>query len=127
LGHEGPPRSRPLLRLSAGGGNASTSLDDGTDKLEMSGSATDMNFAVGAIVSPNLALHGTLLGWSASDPDLELNGTKIAEINGDVTAAAFGAGLTYYFMPVNTYLSGSSVDGNRTGTSFCLRFTVTRN
>ena len=96
-----------FLRLSMGGGTASTALDDGTDRLEMSGSAADLNFAVGAIVSPNFALHGTLLGWSASDPDLEFNGTTVGEINGDVTATAFGAGLTYFFMPVNMYLSGS--------------------
>lgn len=96
-----------FLRLSAGGGSASTSIDDGTDKMEISGSAGDLNIAVGAMVTPNLALHGTLMGWSMQDPDLEINGTTLGEINGDVTAAGFGGGLTWYFMPVNMYLSGS--------------------
>jgi hypothetical protein len=29
------------------------------------------------------------------------------ELAGDVSLAAFGVGLTYYFMPANVYLSGS--------------------
>jgi len=96
-----------FLRLSAGGGSGSSSIDDGTNEAEISGSVADVNIAIGAIITPNLALHGTLMGWSAQDPDLEFNGTTVGEINGDVTATGIGAGLTYFFMPVNMYLSGS--------------------
>lgn len=63
-----------FLRLSAGGGSFSTSIDDGTDEAEVSGSIGDANIAIGAIIAPNLALHGTLMGWSAQDPDLTSTG-----------------------------------------------------
>jgi hypothetical protein len=96
-----------FLRLSAGGGSGSSSIEDITGEVEISGSVADVNIAIGAIITPNLALHGTLMGWSAQDPDLVFNGTTIGEINGDVTATGIGGGLTYFFMPVNMYLSGS--------------------
>ena len=95
-----------FMRLSAGGGTASSKIEDGTDEAEISGTAGDINFAFGGIVAPNLALHGTLYGWSLSDPDLEVNGVT-GTLEGDVTAAALGAGLTYYLMPANVYFSGS--------------------
>lgn len=96
-----------FLRLSAGAGSAKTSLDGYLDKVKISGPAGDMNIAIGGIVTPNLALHGTLFGWSASDPELTVNGINLGEMNADVTAGGLGGGLTYYFMPVNLYLSGS--------------------
>jgi len=96
-----------FLRLSAGGGSAKTSLEGNLDEIEISGPAGDLNIAIGGIVAPNLALHGTLFGWSTNDPDVEVNGSYIGRMNGDMTAGGMGIGLTYYFMPVNLYLSGS--------------------
>lgn len=95
-----------FLRLSAGGGTASTKLDDGEDEQKFSGTAGDVNFAIGGIVAPNLAIHGTIFGWATTDPDVELNGYK-GTFDGDVTFSAIGAGVTYYFMPANVYVSGS--------------------
>jgi hypothetical protein len=105
----GEPRTHDgfFLRLSAGGGGASTELDIPGFKTEFSGGTGDINIAVGAVVTTNLALHGTLFGWSLSDPDIDVEGLGSGEVNGDLTMAAFGGGLTYYFMPVNMYLSGS--------------------
>jgi hypothetical protein len=114
------PRSHDegfFLRLSAGGGPASTKLESGGEKVELSGSAADVNFAIGAIVSPNLAVHGTLFGWLISDPDVEITGLGSEQANADVDLSGFGAGLTYYFMPANVYVSGTigagtlSIDG----------------
>jgi hypothetical protein len=95
-----------FLRLSGGAGAASTTLEDSGDKLKLSGVAADINLAIGAIVAPNLALHGTLFGWLISDPDAELN-NESGSLNGDLNLNAIGAGLTYYIMPANVYLSGS--------------------
>jgi len=95
-----------FLRLSAGGGSAETSYDDGTDDLEFSGTAGDVNIAIGGIVAPNLALHGTLFGASMTDPDFVINGAS-GVVNGDITMAGLGVGLTYYIMPANIYVSGS--------------------
>lgn len=96
-----------FLRLSTGGGVASSSVTDSQGQWKISGAAVDLNLAIGAMVSPNLALHGTLYGWSTRDPDLEFEAIKVGEAAGDVAAAGLGVGLTYYFMPTNLYLSGS--------------------
>ena len=66
-----------FMRLSGGGGTAQTELDDGFGTFEYSGPTGDLNFAFGGIVSPNLALHGTLFGWVVSDPTVELNGSDL--------------------------------------------------
>lgn len=100
-----------FLRLSAGGGSASTEYKDAGDDVEISGPAGDVNIAIGGMVAPNLALHGTLFGASMSDPDITWNGNE-GSLNGDVTVAGVGIGLTYYFMPANIYISGSVGSGS---------------
>jgi hypothetical protein len=99
-----------FLRLSAGGGSASTELDLGPN-LKMSGGMSDVNIAIGGIVSPNLALHATIFGWVVSDPDVKFVG-RSAEASGDLDLSALGIGLTYYFMPANFYISGSVGGGS---------------
>lgn len=105
----GEPRTHDgfFLRLSAGLGGASTEIEVLDTDFEFSGSTGDANIAIGAVVAPNLAIHGTLFGWTSSKPDLDVEGLGSAEVDGDLTMSAFGGGLTYYFMPVNIYLSGS--------------------
>ncbi len=112
----GQPRTHDgfFLRLSAGGGYSSTSLDDGSSELKLSGGSGDVNLAIGGMIAPNLALHGTLLGWSITDPDVDLTGFGSGEINGDLSMGALGAGVTYYFMPANIYLSGTVGVGSLT-------------
>jgi hypothetical protein len=109
-----PRRKRPrdhlggfFLRLSAGVSGAETSIDDGGDELKFSGPGGDINIAIGGIVSPNLALHGTIFGWAVADPDVKINGDKIGNANADLSLSVAGIGLTYYFMPANLYLSGT--------------------
>ena len=97
-----------FLRLSGGFGGASTdATDEFGDKLEFSGLSGDANFAIGGMVSRNLALHGTFWGWAISDPDVEINNDDQGELDGSLTMSAIGGGVTYYFMPTNLYLSGS--------------------
>ena len=99
-----------FMRLSAGGGSSKTRIESGDEFMEFSGKASDLNFAFGAIVAPNLALHGTLYGWMMSDPDMEarLSDEDLAgEVDGDFTTGALGIGLTYYLMPANVYFSGT--------------------
>jgi hypothetical protein len=95
-----------LLRLSAGLGSGSTSIDVVGGDLEFSGLSGDGNLALGGVISPNLALHGTLWGWSVSDPDVELGGLQ-GELDGSIGVSAVGGGITYYLMPANVYLSAS--------------------
>ena len=113
-GSAGEPRTHDgfFLRLSAGGGTASSKIDDEVaGSIELSGTPTDLNIAIGGMVAPNFALHGTLYGYVMSDPDVDITlpglGSASGSLNGDATLAAFGGGATYYFMPVNVYLSGT--------------------
>lgn len=95
---------RFFLRLTLGGGYASSS-DDETD---VTGIAGDFTAAVGGCVSENLALHGTLFGWSQSNPDVDITGVGSGELDGSYGMSGYGGGATYYFMPVNMYISGSA-------------------
>jgi len=95
-----------FLRMSPGIGHASTKLDDGFDELRFSDGIGGGDFAIGGIVAKNLALHGTLWGWTMGDPDFELN-NQDGSINGSLTMSAIGMGVTYYVMPINLYFSGS--------------------
>lgn len=80
-------------------------FDDGT-KVSLEGSGGDGNFAIGAIVRPNLAVHATFWGWSAFDPDLKVGGATAETNDLTVSMNAFGPGVTWYFGQ-NFYLSGS--------------------
>ena len=121
----GEPRTHDgfFLRLSAGGGYASTSIEDAGAESKLSGTGGDLNLAIGGVVGTNLALHGTLFGWVVSDPDVELEGSGSGTVDGDVTMSVFGGGVTYYFMPSNIYISPSiglatlSFDGDVEGSS----------
>ena len=103
-----------FLRLSAGGGAARTSIEEAGSELEVSGSSGDLHVAIGAMVAPNLAIHGTIFGWLLSDPDVKLDGMS-GSLSGDLDMTAFGGGVTYYFMPVNLYVSGSLGAGSLSG------------
>ncbi len=110
-----------FLRMSVGGGFASTEITGVSaatgglfDQLKFSGTSGDYNFAVGAMIAPNLALHGTLWGWFVSNPDAEIDGQDFGSIDGDFGLSVIGGGFTYYIMPANVYLSGSVGSGTLT-------------
>lgn len=107
----GNPREHDgfFLRMSIGGGYADTQIEDESGELEFSGIAGDYNFAVGGVISDNLAIHGTFFGWGLQDPDFELDAGLEAEgeLDGSLSMAAIGGGITYYLMPANIYFSGS--------------------
>jgi hypothetical protein len=96
-----------FMRLALGGGSAASRLEEGSDFAEFTGGGADLHIALGGIVGKNLAVHGTLGGWSISDPDLEVTELGATTVSGDLTMSYFGAGLTYFVMPANVYLSGS--------------------
>jgi hypothetical protein len=95
-----------FLRLSGGFGIAGTSVDVGGEDLKAAGGTGDVNFAIGGSVARNFALHASFWGWLQSNPSVEL-GDIGGTLDGNLGMQAFGGGATYYFMPVNMYLSGS--------------------
>jgi hypothetical protein len=101
----GEPRTHDgfFLRLSAGPGYANTSAGS----VDLSGLTGDYNFAIGGVVSRDLALHGTFFGWDIGDPDVEVNGNDVGSLDEHLALSAMGGGVTYYVMPANIYLSGS--------------------
>lgn len=98
-----------FLRLSTGLGYASVSGDNdnsGTFK----GVTGQGSIAIGGIVTENLAIHADLFATTLFNPDYEQNGTTTSTPdNVEITmrAGTLGVGLTYYFMPLNLYLSAS--------------------
>jgi hypothetical protein len=109
----GEPRTHDgfFLRLSTGVAATRAEISDATGKLEVTGPAGDLNIAVGGMVGTNFVLHGTIWGWSATDPDGKVSisgfGSGSGTLNATLTMSAIGVGATYYFMPSNFYLSYS--------------------
>jgi hypothetical protein len=111
----------PLVHMDAAVGFFATSADGYT----ISGAAGELDVSVGGALTENLILGGELWLASASNPTLSGRGVSVATEDATVSAACIGPQLTYYFMPVNLYLSGAiglsrlydSVGGNSSSTN----------
>jgi len=93
-----------LLRLAAGVEMTDSRIAAADARVW--GTAGALNVAIGGIILPNLALHGTLWGWTALNPAVT-QGSIGGEPQEAFGLGAYGGGLTYYVMPANIYLSGS--------------------
>ena len=117
----GEPRQHDgfFMRLSFGGGSGKAHIEEAGNEAELKGGAGDINLALGGMVSPNLALHGTIWGWGVQDPDASLTlagfGSGSGSLNGFLSMSAIGPGVTYYMMPANIYFSGSVGVGSLSG------------
>ena len=79
-----------LMRLSIGAGGGGTELEDQVLPADISGAIGKLNIAIGGVVTPNLAIHGTIFSWTASDPEVKIANLS-GELEGDVTMSAIGA------------------------------------
>jgi hypothetical protein len=102
-----------FLRIDLGGGYAETTNEMGPlPKLEYSDGTFAGDLSFGAVVKSNLAVHGTWFGWRSYSPFvIEVLGVELDP----VTLSAWGGGLTYYFMPINIYLSANAGAGKLSG------------
>lgn len=91
-----------FLRLHLGGGFT----DVRGNGLEISGGSVSVGVALGGALAENLILFGNLFLSVADSPDVKQAGIT-ATSSGSATLSGFGLGLTYYFMPVNIYISGA--------------------
>jgi hypothetical protein len=64
----------------------------------------DFDLRIGGTISRDLILTGDLMGWSLRDPEVSGYGSLS---DADFVQATVGAGLTYYFMPANIFISGT--------------------
>ncbi len=97
-----------FLRLQGGAGSGKMVEEDflGSD-MTLSGMASVLRVQIGGSVSNNLVLFGEAGAFVMSDPDLEWGDLSGAMEGVDLSISDFGAGLSYYFMPSNIYLSGT--------------------
>jgi len=95
------------MRFLLGGASSTMTLDDGSTEMELSGMSAAFRFQIGGTISENLIAYGEIGGIQIQNPDIEMD-DKTYETD-DTKASNFdvGAGLTYYFMPTNIYLTGS--------------------
>jgi hypothetical protein len=99
-----------FVRLDAGIGYKAMNEPTGTSAgdLKIDGAAGTFGVAVGGAVAENLILAGHLYASSASNPSVSLsNGGSTGTTDTTASMVGLGPQLTYYFMPVNVYVSGT--------------------
>jgi hypothetical protein len=75
--------------------------------MTLTGLAGVFRFQIGGTIATNLVLFGELGGFFISDPEMEWGNMSGTVQNVNLTINDYGAGLTYYFMPSNIYISGT--------------------
>jgi hypothetical protein len=91
-----------FLRLHIGPGGSWISRPDES----YSGISLGMGLAIGGSVVEGLALHVDLQSTWLLSPDAEVNGRDV-DFDANIGMQSLGLGVTYYFMPVDLFLSGS--------------------
>ena len=95
-----------FLRLQAGPAYLHTSNDD--FDLTVKGWGGALNVEIGAALARNFILYGKLFGVAAPNPDLKLGDLTLEDAEDvSLSQGALGVGATYYFMPINLYVSGA--------------------
>lgn len=80
---------------------------------EFEGFAGVLRLQVGHEIADNLVLFGEYGVFTMEKPDMNWQGETVSEADAEVAIVELGVGLTYYFMPINIYLSGSlTLSGN---------------
>jgi hypothetical protein len=93
-------------RLAIGPGHAESSANsiESGQQVELSGEGIDYAIAIGGITIPNLAVHVNLWGWSTFSPIPKYEHSAL-NLGTSLSLVAYGAGVTYIFMPINLYVS----------------------
>lgn len=97
-----------LLRMTVGGGYLQSRTVDLAGGPRVYGGALEYSLGVGGMVAPNFGLFANVFGSSVIDAQVTA-GVRAPFPDGrnDLHAIGLGLGFTYYFMPVNVYLSVS--------------------
>jgi hypothetical protein len=93
------------LRLDAGLGGFGSKLSD--QDLQLSGGFGSFGLAIGGALTENLILAGHLFGMSGVNPGITSRGVTVQSNDTSVGLGAVGPQLTYYFMPIDLFLSGT--------------------
>jgi hypothetical protein len=99
-----PTHTGTYVHLHLGGGFTSIRGSNGAGATaKLSGGGPAFAVSVGGAPVPNLAVFGSLFFTGASQPQ----DSSGVQFNGDALVGGFGAGVVYYFMPANVYLSAA--------------------
>jgi hypothetical protein len=112
---QGKQHTRFFLRMQGGFGSGRTVEENvlGSD-IELSGGGGAFRFQIGGALSRNLHLYGEVGAFAISNPDVTWQGLSGTIQNTDVSVTDIGAGISYYFMPVNIYLASTlTISQNR--------------
>jgi hypothetical protein len=108
-----------FLRLAIGMGGGALGGDDHTleaTETGVSGFGLATDIAIGGAIVENLILHADIYQVTLFNPTVHVDDEDAGDadevgdsygVGQDVRMAGLGIGVTYYFMPVNVYLSGS--------------------
>jgi hypothetical protein len=97
-----------FLRMCAGFGFGHSSVeDDQGDNNTIRGGSSASNLAIGAMVTENFAVHADAFHMVLIEPESYRNGKPEGTVPGRYVAGGLGAGITYYIMPTNLYISAS--------------------
>jgi hypothetical protein len=99
-----------MLRLTLGGGGAGAGLDTPGITVEYSGGGGAFSLDIGGSPTDNLVIHVRISDFVMIDPTVTTDAGPLSgsmEGDGSFGSNFFGVGLTYYFMPVNLYLTAA--------------------
>jgi hypothetical protein len=97
-----------FLQMHLGAGFTSFTASGGSSGTESySGRGIGFHLAVGAGVTENVALFGSVLTSSIGNYDLTVAGTDMGKVNAGAGLDWVGLGAIYYFEPLNLYVSGA--------------------
>ena len=104
-----------FVRLTLGFGTGDTTMDVPASaglalsdtELSFSGVSGFFSVDVGGALAKNLVLHGRIGDFLAFGPTVTIDGQDVGDTNGDASVGwvMIAPALTYYFMPVNVYLT----------------------
>jgi hypothetical protein len=97
------------LRFIAGPGYTTMSSGENTSKLKINGGGAGVSIAAGAAIAENLVLFGELISNRAVSPDVSIGAGTGTLKDASAGLIGIGAGVAYYIMPANVYLSGAVI------------------
>jgi hypothetical protein len=102
-----------FLRMSVGGGYLGTRDDRSAGNPTFHGGAGAFALALGGAVGDNVIIYGEAIGQQVDNGELKLSYSRDQhredghDVIGSMGLYGGGPGLAYYFMPYNTYISGT--------------------
>jgi hypothetical protein len=100
------------LTLGFGGTNMVEKFDENaailsSSEFEYTGFSVTFSFDIGASPVDDLVLHARLADFVNASPSVSMDGQELGEVeNLSLAAVLVGLGITYYFMPINLYVTG---------------------